>query len=135
MENELRNLKGRGHFPIPKITPQGVRIDSQHQARKTLDAADRELTEILKNIRESEKKYEEKEEARLREQQQEQANQCKDMSTTTLAQIPTHQSRTQTPGQAIRTAKPKVSTLTLTPYNITIIRPEQPVTLVGTNLQ
>ena len=24
MENELRNLKGRGHFPIPKITQQGI---------------------------------------------------------------------------------------------------------------
>ena len=70
MENKFRNLKGRGHFPIPKITPQGVRIDSQHQAKKTLDAVNRELTEILKNIRESEEKYEkEKEEARLREQQ------------------------------------------------------------------
>ena len=54
MENELRNMKGRGHFPIPKLTPQPIRIDSQHQAKKTLDAVDRELTEILKNIRESE---------------------------------------------------------------------------------
>ena len=24
MENELRKLKGRGHFPIPKITQQGI---------------------------------------------------------------------------------------------------------------
>ena len=30
MENELRILKGRGHFPIPKMTPQNIRIDSQH---------------------------------------------------------------------------------------------------------
>ena len=70
MENELRNLKGRGHFPIPKITPQGIRVDSQHLAKKTIDAVDRELTEILTNIRESEAKYEkEKDEAKLREQQ------------------------------------------------------------------
>ena len=70
MENELRNLKGRGHFPIPKMTSQGIRIESQHLAKKTLDAVDRELTEILKNIRESEERYEkEKEEAKLREHQ------------------------------------------------------------------
>ena len=24
MENELRYMKGRGHFPIPKMTPQGI---------------------------------------------------------------------------------------------------------------
>ena len=70
MENELRNLKARGHFPIPKIIPQGIRIDSQHLAKKTLDAVDRELTEILTNIRESKEKYEkEQEEIKLREQQ------------------------------------------------------------------
>ena len=27
METELRNLKGQGHFPTPKITPHGIRID------------------------------------------------------------------------------------------------------------
>ena len=70
MENELRNLKDRGHFPIPKITPHGIRIDNPQQAKRILDAVDGELTQILKSIRESEEKYEkEKEEARLREQQ------------------------------------------------------------------
>ena len=65
MENELRNLKGRGHFPIPKITPQGIRINSQQQAKKILEAVDIKLTEILKNIRESEEKHKkEKEETR-----------------------------------------------------------------------
>ena len=69
MENELRNLKDRGHFSIPKITPHGIRIDNPQQAKKTLDAVDGELTQILKSIRESKEKYEkEKEEARLREQ-------------------------------------------------------------------
>ena len=62
MENELRILKGRGHFPIPKMTPQDTKIDSQHLAKKTLDAADRELTEILQNIRESEERYEKEKE-------------------------------------------------------------------------
>ena len=57
MENELRNLKGRGHFPIPKITPHGIRIDNPHQAKKMLDAVDQELVQILKGLGESETKY------------------------------------------------------------------------------
>ena len=70
MENEIRNLKDRGHFPIPKITPHGIRMDNPQQAKNTLDAVEGELTQILKSIRESEEKYKkEKEEARLREQQ------------------------------------------------------------------
>ena len=70
MENELKNLKDRGDFPMPKMTPQGIRIDSQHLAKKTLDAVDRELTKILKNIRESEERYKkEKEKTKLREHQ------------------------------------------------------------------
>ena len=32
MEKELRNLKGRGHFPIPKITPHGIRTDNPQHA-------------------------------------------------------------------------------------------------------
>ena len=34
MESKLRNLKGRGHFPIHTITPHGIRIDSPQQAKK-----------------------------------------------------------------------------------------------------
>ena len=116
MENELRNLKGRGLFPIPKITPQGIRIDSQQQAKKTLDAVNIELTEILKNIRESEEKYERKRRKPDGENnKKEQTNQCKDKSTTTSAQTSAHQSRTQTPGQGIKIVIQKVSTSTLTP--------------------
>ena len=55
MENELRNLKGRGYFPIPKITPQGIRVDSQ------------QLAKASGKVRKSTKK--EKDEAKLREQQ------------------------------------------------------------------
>ena len=70
MEKELRILKGRSHFPIPKITPHGMRIDNPQHARKTLDAVDEELVQILNIIRNSERNYEiEKKEARLREQQ------------------------------------------------------------------
>ena len=36
MEKELRNLKGRGHFSIPTITPHGTRVDNPQQVRKNI---------------------------------------------------------------------------------------------------
>ena len=66
MEKELRSLKGRGHFPIPAITPHGSRIENLHQARKTLETVDEEIVKILTAVRESERAYEkEKKEARI----------------------------------------------------------------------
>ena len=89
----------------------------------TLDAVDRELTEILKNIRESEERYEkEKEKAKLREHQVRANKPVQDVTTTISAQTPAHQSRTQTSGQQIRIGKPKGSTLTPTPYNTTTVQ-------------
>ena len=121
MEKELRNLKGRGHFPIP----HGIRIDKPQHARKTrktLDAVDDELMQILNIIRESERNYEkENEEARLREQQARSNRAAKGLSTTTSAQTPAHQSRTQTPQQATRTVRLKVSTSTPTLYSTTTL--------------
>ena len=70
MEKELRGLKGRGHFPIPNITPNSARIENPHQIRKFLEAVDKEMVHIITTLRESERNYEkEKEEARIREQQ------------------------------------------------------------------
>ena len=37
MERDLRGLKNRGHFPIPTITPQGMKIGNPQQARRILD--------------------------------------------------------------------------------------------------
>ena len=66
MEKELRSLKGKGHFPIPKITPKGTRIENPHHVRKTLEAVDEEVTQMLNTIRENEIIQEkEKEEARI----------------------------------------------------------------------
>ena len=123
MENELRNLKDRRHFPIPKITPQGTRIDNPHQAKKTLDAVNEELTQILKSIRESGEKYKkEKEEARLREQQARANKPVQRYEYNYLSpksSTPIRNKETQTPGQEVKVSKPKVSTLTLMPYSIT----------------
>ena len=70
MEKELRGLKGRGHFKIPTITPNGARIKTPHHIKKFLEAVDEEMIHIITTIRESERNYEkEKEEARIRQQQ------------------------------------------------------------------
>ena len=70
MEKELRSLKGKGHFLIPKITPKGTRIEKPHHVRKTLEAVDKEVVQMLNTIKENERIHEkEKEETRIREQQ------------------------------------------------------------------
>ena len=70
MEKELRIIKKRGHFPVPQITPQGMKIETLQDKQKVLDAVDPEIKEMLKVVRESEENYErEQEEARNRDQQ------------------------------------------------------------------
>ena len=70
MEKELRIIKNRGHFPVPLITPQGIKIETLQDKKKVLDAVDTEITEMIKAVRESEENYErEQEEARSRHQQ------------------------------------------------------------------
>ena len=70
MEKELRIIKNRGHFPVPLITPQGTKIENNKNIDKVLEAVDREVTEMITAVRESEQTYEkEKVEARNREQQ------------------------------------------------------------------
>ena len=62
MEKELRSIKGRGHFPIPTITPHDTRIENLHQVRKTLEAFDEEKVQILTTVRENERNYEKEKE-------------------------------------------------------------------------
>ena len=70
MEKELRIIKNRGHFPVPLITPQGIKIETLQNKKKVLDAVDIEITEMIKAVRESEENYErEQEEAKSRDQQ------------------------------------------------------------------
>ena len=122
MENELRILKGRGHFPIPKMTPQDIRIDSQHLAKKTLDAADRELTKILQNIRESEERYEkEKEEAKRREHQARSNKPVQRHDYNYLSPNSSTPIRNADIGTATQGWQTEGSTLTLTLYNTTTV--------------
>ena len=70
MEKELRIIKNRGYFPVPQITPQDTKNKNNKDIDKVLEAVDREVTEMITAVRESEEIYEkEKEEARNREQQ------------------------------------------------------------------
>ena len=70
MEKELRIIKNRGQFPMPLITPQGIKIETLQDKKKVLDAVDTEIIEMIKAVRESEENYErEQEEARSRDQQ------------------------------------------------------------------
>ena len=48
MEKELRIIKNRGHFPVPVITPQGIKIETIQDKKKVLDAVDTEIMEIIK---------------------------------------------------------------------------------------
>ena len=65
MEKELRMIKKRGHFPVPKITPQGTKIENTKDKDKVLEAVDKEVVEMIRAVRESEENYEkEKEEAK-----------------------------------------------------------------------
>ena len=70
MEKELRGLKGRGHFPIPTITPHGARVETPHHINKFLEAVDEEIVHLITTVRDSDRDYEkEKERARIRDQQ------------------------------------------------------------------
>ena len=70
MEKELRIIKNRGHFPVPVITPQGMKIETLQDKKRVLDAKDTEVIEMIKAVRESEENYErEQEEAKNRDQQ------------------------------------------------------------------
>ena len=70
MEKELRKIRNRGEFPVPKFTPDGIRIVNTKDKDRVLTQVDREVEDILRAVRRNEEKYEkEQEEARNRDQQ------------------------------------------------------------------
>ena len=54
MEKEPRRIKNRGHFLVPLITPQGNKIETSHDKDKVLEAVDKEITEMLNTVKQSE---------------------------------------------------------------------------------
>ena len=70
MEKELRKIRNRGEFPVPKFTPEDIRIMNTKDKDRVLTQVDREVEDILRAIRRNEEKYEkEQEEAKNRDQQ------------------------------------------------------------------
>ena len=70
MEKELRKIRNRGEFPVPKFTPDGIKIETTQDKDRVLTQVDREVEDILKAVRRNEENYErEQEEAKNRDQQ------------------------------------------------------------------
>ena len=70
MEKELRKIRNRGEFPVPKFTPEGIKIKTTQDKDRVLTQVDREVEDMLKAIRRNEENYErEQEEAKNRDQQ------------------------------------------------------------------
>ena len=69
MKRELRIIKNRGYFPVPKIIHQGTKIENTKDIDKVLEVVDREVVEKITAVRESEMNYKkEKAETRNKEQ-------------------------------------------------------------------
>ena len=70
MEKELRKIRNRGEFPVPKFTPDGIKIETTQDKDRVLAQVDREVEDMLKAERRNKENYErEQEEAKNREQQ------------------------------------------------------------------
>ena len=70
MEKELRKIRNRGDFPVPRFTPDSIKIENTQDKDRVLTQVDREVEDILRAVRRNEEKYEkEQEEAKKRDQQ------------------------------------------------------------------
>ena len=70
MEKELRKIRNRGEFPVPKFTPEGIKIETTQDKERVLAQVDTKVEDMLKAIRTNEENYErEQEEAKNRDQQ------------------------------------------------------------------
>ena len=70
MEKELRKIRNRGEFPVPKFTPDGIKIETTQDKDRVLAQVDREVEDMLKAERRNKENYErEQQEAKNREQQ------------------------------------------------------------------
>ena len=70
MEKELRKIRNRREFPVPRFTPDGIKIVNTQDKDRVLTQVDREVEDILRTVRRNEEKYKkEQEEAKNRDQQ------------------------------------------------------------------
>ena len=69
MEKELRKIRNRGEFLVPRFTPDGIKIENTQDKDRVLTQVDKEVEDIFKAVRRNEAKYEkEQEEAKNRDQ-------------------------------------------------------------------
>ena len=70
MEKELKKIRNRGEFPVPKFTPDGIKIETTQDKDRVLAQVDREVEDMLKAVRRNKENYKrEQEEAKNRDQQ------------------------------------------------------------------
>ena len=58
MEKELRKIRNRGDFPVPKFTPDSIKMETTRDKDRVLAQVDREVEDMLKAIRTNEENYE-----------------------------------------------------------------------------
>ena len=51
MEKELRKIRNRGEFPVPRFTPDGIKIENSQDKDRVLTQVDREVEDILRAVR------------------------------------------------------------------------------------
>ena len=70
MEKELRKIRNRGEFPVPKFTPDDIKIEATQDKDRVLTQVDTHAEDMMKAVRRNEENYErEQEEAKNRDQQ------------------------------------------------------------------
>ena len=52
MEKELRKIRNRGEFPVPKFTPEGIRIMNTKDKDRVLTQVDRECRGYIESYKE-----------------------------------------------------------------------------------
>ena len=68
IEREVRYQKGRGKLRIPYISPKEIVIVNAKQLKEFTDAVDDELTSVIESTRVQEEEFENREQARRREE-------------------------------------------------------------------
>ena len=70
MEKELRKIRNRGEFPVPKFAPDSIKIETTQDKERVLAQVDREVEDMLKAIKRNKENYEkEQEKAKNKDQQ------------------------------------------------------------------
>ena len=70
MEKELRLIKNRGYFPVPKITPQNCQMETAQDKNELMKEIDEVVTAMLNAVKQSEENYaKEQEQVRTRDKQ------------------------------------------------------------------